>query len=323
MIFYTWQKAGSCEYSSDPRTILDAVAESETGGYMKPRRNSALKPGRSACTHPSAFTLIELLVVIAIIAILAAMLLPSLARAKEKARGVNCLSNVRQISTATKMYVDDNNGKLMPLWRDRNTPRWQPWTYDPAAFVVHNAQVLWWQDALRMGNYCPNRKVFDCPSVKGRASATGGGSASTNNALGIAMNHREFAQTINASVADRPMRSESMVQRPSAAIIFADAGAVTTATVNKGPDFWEPDTKFDASMSDYWGGGCSYFRVPSDGSFSVGDSRSLPRHSKRANFGFFDGHGESRRNSSVGYNLPRMNIGALWAIDHLSSSEPP
>lgn len=146
---------------------------------------------------------------------------------------------------------------------------------------------------------------------------------STNNALGIAMNHREFAQTMNASVATRPMRSESMVQRPSAAIIFADAGAVTLATANKTPDFWEPDTKFDAEMADYWGGGCSYFRVPSDGSFSVGDSRSLPRHSKRANFGFFDGHGESRRNSSVGYNLKRTNEGALWAIDHLSLNEPP
>src|SRR2546428_14160484 len=76
-----------------------------------------MRPGEESVTmRRRAFTLIELLVVIAIIAVLAAILFPVFAQARDKARAASCLSNTRQIGTAVMMYAQDHDEGLPPWW---------------------------------------------------------------------------------------------------------------------------------------------------------------------------------------------------------------
>ena len=107
------------------------------------------------------FTLIELLVVIAIIAILAAILFPVFAQAREKARGISCLSNTKQIGTSLMMYVQDYDETYFNQAWPGGCPASETgyFTSTPTLPTQHFATLLY--------PYIKNGQIFACPSFSG------------------------------------------------------------------------------------------------------------------------------------------------------------
>lgn len=119
-----------------------------------------MKTRSARIPRQTGFTLIELLVVIAIIAILAAMLLPALAKAKGKAQAIACLSNTKQVMLGWMLFVGDND-EVMPSKIVPNAIDWGISTGNTNSFSLVNPEP---PDNAQLGNYIKSAGVYKCPA---------------------------------------------------------------------------------------------------------------------------------------------------------------
>ncbi|MFH1732657.1 MAG: prepilin-type N-terminal cleavage/methylation domain-containing protein [Planctomycetota bacterium] len=177
------------------------------------------------------FTIIELLVVIAIIGILTGMLLPALGHARESARSVRCVANLKQIVMAWQIYADNHEGQACPSY------------YYSAGFTVEDA----WDFSFKvadpsqwgygfLGKYIKEGRINSCPSYN---PPTTWGRPYT----GYAYNATYISGDVIAGI---PSAKVSQIRAPSRTVVFADAG------------FGKPVTP------------CNYLRAPSDKLFIAG-----------------------------------------------------